>query len=84
MTMIIKGSSKKEIPDNTPIRDACDELGVAFGCRSGFCGTCKITILDGADNLVEMNEAEINMGLGIGHRLACQTIIKRGTIKIEQ
>lgn len=84
MAVIMKDDQEQEIADESPIRDACDALGVMFGCRSGFCGTCNITILEGEDNLTEMNDAEKNMGLEQGHRLACQAIIKKGFIKIKQ
>lgn len=82
MAVIIRNEQEREVPDNSPIRDACDELGVMFGCRSGFCGVCNITILEGAENLAGMNNAENNKGLEQGHRLACQAIIKNNRVKI--
>lgn len=72
-----------ELNDGDRIRDACEELDVPFGCRSGFCGTCKIEILEGKDNLSDLTPEEIDMGDRNNlHRLACQASINSGKVKI--
>ena len=84
MAIIQKNDKKVELPDDYPIREACMELDVPFGCQSGLCGTCKIDILEGAENLSELNQEEKEMGdRDENHRLACQAKIKSGLIKIK-
>lgn len=70
------------VPDESPIREACEALGVPFGCRSGFCTTCRIEIIEGAENLAPPNVQERTHGFPPNERLACQTVIKKGTVKI--
>ena len=72
-----------EVKDGQHIRDASEELGVPFGCRHGVCGTCKIEITDGANNLGELTEEEIDMDRDKNHRLACQAKIMQGNVKIK-
>ena len=73
-----------ELKNGDIIRPACEELDIPFGCRSGFCGTCKIEVLEGADNLSELTQEETEMGdRNQEHRLACQTKIISGNVKIK-
>ncbi len=84
MAKIILGNKTEEVPDGSRIKDAADKLGVPFGCREGICGTCKIEILEGSENLNELNEQEEQMGdRDRNHRLACQCSIKNGIVKIK-
>jgi len=69
-----------DVPDNAPIREACEDLGVPFGCKQGQCATCVIEIQEGMDNLSAKNEPEVAMGLQEHERLACQARIKSGTV----
>ena len=79
------GSGKKvSIPDGQLIRDVCEqELDIPFSCKDGICGTCKIKIIDGMSNLSPKNDKEIDMGIEKDQRLACQTKIKSGNVKID-
>ena len=53
--------------------------------RSGFCGACKIEIIEGGENLNILNQEELNMGdRDRTHRLACQAVIKQGFVKIKE
>ncbi|MFH1054246.1 MAG: 2Fe-2S iron-sulfur cluster binding domain-containing protein [Candidatus Woesearchaeota archaeon] len=85
MAKIIKDDESKEIKDGDAIRNACEELGVPFGCNEGICGTCKIKVLEGRKNLSEPSEREKEYGIDLegGERLACQCRIKKGEIKID-
>jgi ferredoxin len=86
---IIKTEYKEiEVPDGEPVKEKCKELGIAFGCESGSCGTCRVEVLEGKENLSEFSEAEKMNGEFLGvdedHRLMCQCKIKEGTVKIKQ
>jgi ferredoxin len=72
------------LPDGSPIADACEEAGVPFACTEGVCGTCVIEVTDGMENLSEFNEAEADfLGDLDCERLACQCKILRGCTKIK-
>ena len=72
------------IPDNTPIKDYCEENGVPFGCEEGVCGTCIIEVVEGMENLSDFNQAEEDfLGELDRERLACQCKIKCGFVKIK-
>ncbi len=54
--------------------------------KKGRCTTCKMIMVDGEKNLSPMNEFErrfFDLGrLKLGERLACQSIIEKGVIRI--
>lgn len=83
MALIKKDNKELEVEDNSPIKDACMKLGIPFGCQSGICGTCKIEILEGEDNLSDLTQEENDMDLDRTHRLACQAHIKSGKVIIK-
>ena len=81
---VLKSNDKQvDMPEGYPLREAAEELGVPFGCRSGLCGTCMIDIVEGEENLSELTEEEETMGRDRKHRLACQAKIKEGTVMIK-
>jgi len=82
MAMLRSGGEEREVKDGEGIKEAARELGVPFGCEHGVCGTCKIDIVEGAENLNELNEAEEDMGRDRDHRLACQCKILQGNVEI--
>lgn len=49
-----------EVEENTTIFDSLDSQNckLAHGCLSGSCGTCRIEILKGKDNLAPMSAVE--------------------------
>ena len=69
-----------ELPTGSPLTDVEYETPrrvIPFGCRSGACGSCVVQVLEGADDLGEVDEAELDFldDLGVAggdHRLACQ------------
>jgi ferredoxin len=75
--------NQQNVEDGFPIRIACEKLGVPFGCRDGLCGTCMIDIIEGEENLNDLNQKENDLNRDKTHRLACQCKIKQGLIKIE-
>jgi ferredoxin len=79
----IQGDGKViEVADGSKIQDACEELGVPFGCRDGRCGTCRIEIKEGKENLSEINYKEKELFANEDNRYACQCSIKQGTVKL--
>lgn len=73
-----------ELPDDSPIAEACEEAGVPFACTEGVCGTCVIEIEEGQENLNSpTKEEEDFLGEGTNReRLACQCRIKQGNVRI--
>ena len=83
MAKVISDDKKIEVKDNSSITQACEELGVVFGCYVGVCHSCKIKILEGIKNLSELTDPEKEAGLEKNERLACQCKIKKGSIIIK-
>ena len=82
MAILKSETAQVELPDDSPVIDAAEQLGVPFGCRQGMCGTCKTEVLEGMENLCEKNDRENDMDLQPNQRLMCQSKIKKGTVKI--
>lgn len=73
-----------ELPEDSPIAEACEGAGVPFACTEGVCGTCVIEIKEGKENLSAPTQEEEDF-LGSGtcdERLACQCRIKQGRVRI--
>ena len=67
-----------EVAEGTDVMSWVESLGasVSFGCRAGMCGTCVVTVAEGAGHLScatldEMKTLE-EIGAKPGQRLACQ------------
>jgi ferredoxin len=71
-----------DLPDGTPIDAICENAGVPFCCNSGVCGTCKVEVLEGAENLSELTDEEKDLGMDLNNRLSCRCRIMSGTVKI--
>jgi len=82
MAKLIIDNEEHEILDGQRIDSVCEGAGIPFSCNSGVCGTCQIEILDGGENLEELNEEEIELGMDGNNRLSCQCTIKSGMVKI--
>ncbi len=78
----VKTGKKFEVKDGQSITEASVNLGVPFSCEDGYCGMCRIDIIEGEENLSDLSESEDNMGLDRKQRLACQCRIKEGKVKI--
>lgn len=83
MPNIISGGESRGVQEGAPIKEACKELGIPFGCENGLCGTCYVEIVSGMENLSERTEAEAQMGIDEKHRLCCQCKIKKGDVEIK-
>ena len=82
MAKLIIDNIEYEVPDGTKIDAICESAGIPFSCNSGVCGTCQIEILEGAENLDELNREETDLAMDRNHRLGCQCAIKYGTVKV--
>ena len=82
MAKLIIDNTEYEIPDGGKIDAICEKSGIPFSCNSGVCATCQIEILEGAENLGELNSEENDLGMDRNHRLSCQCSIKGGIVKI--
>jgi ferredoxin len=81
--LLTSGGKSAEIENGKGIKEAAREFDVPFGCENGVCGTCQVQIMEGAENLSELNEQEIDMGLDKDNRLCCQAKIRQGIVKIK-
>ncbi|MFP4500138.1 MAG: 2Fe-2S iron-sulfur cluster-binding protein [Candidatus Hydrogenedentota bacterium] len=84
MAKVVLDGRSIEVPDGAAIMDACELLGVPFGCRGGICATCAVQVVAGAENLEPPNEMERWMDLFPGERLACQARIRAGTVVLRR
>lgn len=59
---------------------------IPFNCTSGRCGTCRVRVHEGAENLSEIGEREeLRLGeeqVEKGYRLACQSFVF-GDVQVE-
>jgi ferredoxin len=72
-------------PEGGSLADLCDEKSapIPFSCRSANCGTCRMEVLEGADQLLppqddELDVLDIFMVAPPRFRLACQSQMKPG------
>ncbi len=82
MAKLIIDNEEFEILDGSKIDEISENAGIPFSCNSGVCGTCQVEVLEGSENLSELNEEEIELGMDKNNRLSCQCIIKLGTVKL--
>ena len=80
-TLTIDGT-EFELEDGSKIDEICEREGIPFSCNSGVCGTCQIEVLEGSDNLNELNDEENELGMDRNNRLSCQCRINGGIVKI--
>ena len=83
MAKFILDDTEHALPDGTSLAETCEKAGVPFSCNSGVCGTCQIEVLEGAENLGELNQEEKDLAMDQNHRLACQCKIMQGVVKVK-
>lgn len=81
--IIFNDDEEVEVPDGSPLKQYCEEAGVPFACEEGICGTCVIEVEEGAENLSEFTQEEMDfLGEQEKERLGCQCKIKKGCVKV--
>jgi ferredoxin len=81
MAIIRFEEEEREVADGSNVMEACEDMGLPFGCTDGICGTCMSVPSAGAFNLESMTEKELDFDLPKGQRLACQCVIKGGEVE---
>ena len=78
-----------DAPEGAALIDLCDahEAPIPLSCRSASCGTCRIHVLEGADDLLPPGEDELDLldvfNLKPPHvRLACQARLAPGATRL--
>lgn len=61
---------------------------LGFACRAGTCGTCALTVVEGAESLDPPGFVEedtlVECGSdGPGRRLGCQIILRAGDVSVQ-
>ena len=82
MAKLIIDNITYDVKDGTQIADVSEKHGIPFSCNSGVCGTCQIEIIEGAENLGDLNQEEKDLAMDRNHRLACQCSILSGQVKV--
>ena len=82
MAKLFIDDDEYDVPDGEQMADTAEAAGIPFSCNSGVCATCQIEILEGAENLNELNEEELELGMDKNNRLSCQCRILSGTVKV--
>ena len=76
----------KQVADDSKVVTIADEIGASlpFGCREASCGACRLLVIEGMENLSDVNEDEIEVlgqdKVNEGYRLGCQISIKFGKV----
>ncbi len=77
-----------DVEDGSKLDVLDGKCSVLFACREGVCGSCLVTILEGAENIEPPSEAEKatleSLGAAENQRLLCQVVLKKGELKVEQ
>lgn len=81
--IVREDGQEREVKDGELIKDSLEEMGVLIACADGSCGVCKVEILEGMENLNEINEKEKEMGCEGNERLGCQCKVKKGEVKLK-
>lgn len=77
VTFVPLGRSAEAKTDET-ILDAARRAGAPLGnsCGgTGICGRCRVSMIDGADNVSPPTALEQRARLGANERLACQAVV---------
>jgi ferredoxin len=74
---------KVDLNDGDSLADAAESLGIPLACRAGVCGSCRVKIVSGMENLNDRSEEADMLGLEDNERLMCKASIKQGEVIID-
>jgi len=83
MPKITLNGKTAEIPEDTNPYDTFEKLGMDFSCCNGICGTCKMKVNSGMENINKKTEPEEEFPLEDNERLGCQCHKLSGNIEVE-
>ena len=83
--LVFEGTGEeRELEEDSPIAEVCEEAGIPFACTEGVCGTCVVEVSEGMENLSAFTQEEEDfLGELDFERLACQCQIKSGRVIIK-
>ncbi|GAB7386373.1 2Fe-2S iron-sulfur cluster-binding protein [Bacillaceae bacterium] len=87
ITFLTNDNKQIEVPEGSNLLRTSMryEGGIPFKCGGGLCGTCKVKIEEGLENVDKIKKHEqkhlSEEKLNEGYRLACQTFIT-GDVKV--
>ncbi len=87
-TVLVKNENAEvEVPDGSLLVELDGKCSILFACRVGSCGSCKVRVTEGAENLEPPGEVE-QAGLSVfstdpSERLMCVCRLKGGKITVE-
>jgi ferredoxin len=70
-----------EAPEGTALERIAEAAGadITFGCRTGSCGTCRVSVIEGLEHCSEPGPEERDFLKGLDaptdQRLACQVTV---------
>ncbi len=82
MAVLKNKAARVEITDGDQAQEAAKELGVAFGCQKGVCGSCVVEVLDGMENLTVKSGNEAGYDMRVRDRMMCQCSVLDGEVTI--
>ena len=77
----LRNGETYEVPVGTSFLEFCQSHDVPhdFGCTVGSCGTCRLVLVEGADNVQPIDDEEADTLFMVtdekGARLGCQMIV---------
>ncbi|HLP79352.1 MAG TPA: 2Fe-2S iron-sulfur cluster-binding protein [Acidobacteriota bacterium] len=83
MGKIIIDDKEFSVKDGERFVEEAESIGIPFGCTEGICGTCRVVVVEGGENLTAKTQEEIDFGLTDKERLACQCRLKGGCCRLK-
>lgn len=71
--------------DKEKTAEAAEKIGVPIACTDGLCGSCRVKVVEGKENLTPLtqNEKDMDIKEDGDMRLICQCGIKKDSVKID-
>ena len=73
-----------EVPDGSLLAELDGKCSILFACKAGACGSCKVKVVEGMENLEPPDDVEkqglATFGTADNERLLCVAKIKGGKV----